>query len=244
MKTIHLAILIMLLAGCTQQSPPAAPPQPAPIIPNATVNSTQNNTNVSVTAPDCTHYCQNGTCQGTWNISGSYPDCVCGCVEPEQKNDTVATPAPEPINMTISQFLDAGMGKLKSKFYSINRNGAFHVDAYTWSRVSADTDMNAISFYAAPSDDVKIDNESIDSIVASDLIVFQGNDTTQTYGLLVAKGRQTLLDNYTSFYLDYFPPTIDKSLRDCGVYETDYYVTADGEDFVSYNFVCWETINK
>jgi len=244
MKTVHLVVLLMLLAGCAQQSPRAAPSQSAPIISNVTVNSTQNSTNIAATAPDCTQYCQNGTCQGSWNISGSYPDCVCGCVA-EQKN-TVASdngPAPEPANMTISQLLDLGMRKLQSKFYSLN-SGTFHVSTYTWSRVSADTDMNAISFDAAPPDDVKIDNKSLDSIVASGFIVFQGNYSTQSYGLLLAKGEQTVLDNYSTFSVYYFPPEIDTSLGDCSVYEKGYYVTADGDDFVSYSFFCLETTDK
>ncbi len=249
MKTIHLAILMMLLAGCTQQGPqtPAPQPVPVPIVQNVTsANASANSTS---TVPDCTQYCQNGTCQGSWNISGAYPDCVCGCQVPEQKNVTAPvannTPAPEPINMTISQLLASSMQGLQSKFYSTN-SGTFHVNSYTWSRVSADTDMNTISFDMAPPDDVKIDNNSLDSIVASGFIVFQAeNATPQSYGVLIAKGQRTVLDDYPgSFSVDYFPPTINKSLGDCGIYEKDYYATADGEEFVSYSFICWETYDK
>jgi hypothetical protein len=252
MKTIHFAMLIMLLAGCTgtHQTPTTAvnvSPQntsaPEPSTPNVTLNtSVENLTNA--TAPDCTRYCENGTCQGAWNISGTYPACICGCQVP--KNDTVSNaPRPELINITIAQLLGAGMEKLQTSFY-MNNSGTFKQNSYTWYRIATDTDMNDISFVAAPPDDVKVDNQSLGSIVASGFTVFEGdNMAPQSYGLLIAKGERTILDDYSgSFSLDYFPPTINKRLDDCAVYAKDYYITANGDNFVSYSFVCWKTYDK
>jgi hypothetical protein len=69
----------------------------------------------------------------------------------------------------------------------------------------------------------------------------------QTYGLLIAKGDRTILDGYSGsqmFSLDYFPATIDKKLRDCTSYEKANYITANGDAFVSYSFVCWKVYDK
>jgi len=194
-------------------------------------------------------------CAGTWNISGSYPDCTCSyaCSQQPASNVSNTEPAPavqpeaKPINITVSQMLDTGLAKLQNDFYRIN-TGTFTETAYQWMRIPANTNVGEITFDASPEGDVRFDNKTIKTIVASGFAVFKDNedDSVQIYGLAVFKDKRTILDNYTGqdvFAVSYLPPTIAKKLRDCQVSSRDYYIAEGGDWFVSYSFRCWRIDN-
>ena len=206
----------------------------------------------------CDSFCagqQHPQCAGSWNISGVYPACSCAYVCPPATNATASAntsapsgPVPEQINYTISQELSISLKETESDFYR-NNSGSFLERTYTWSRLPIQTDMNDITFDAAPATDVTFDNKSIDSIVGAGFIVFmnKADNSTLTQGTLIFKGTQTALDAYDGgalFSIDFFPAMIDKRLRDCATYAKDYLATSDGDGFVRYSFVCWETLNK
>jgi hypothetical protein len=253
MKT-YLAFLIIgliLIAGCAQtpvQTPnPVVPSQPA----INTTNTTQNQT-VGPAGPDCAEYCgAMQPCAGIKNVSGKYPDCACGCVQPPPANpppvnDTNLSefPAPTPIDMTVSEMLELGMKRIKSEFYS-KSSGTFVEKSYTWARVPVTSDMSEISLDSIPSSEVKFDDQSDKSIVASGFVVFTGEDNSaEANGLAIFKDKRTILDSMTGFSVDYFPPTIDKKLRDCTVYARDYYTTTNGDWFVAYSYNCLDTLDK
>jgi hypothetical protein len=256
----HHYILILLaasllMAGCTGTAPAGNPNPAKPIA----VENTSPKANTTPPAQPqqpvqtCDQYCQtqpHPSCVGAWNISGTYPSCSCGYVCPPQKNETAA-PAeqlPPRITGTISERLADGMAKLSNEFYKKN-DGSFTEKSYSWARIPVDTDINDITFNAAPASDVTFDSISVKSIVASGFIVFKNNDdqTLQTYGIAIFKDKRTILDDYTGtgmFSVDYFPPSIDKKLRDCTVYKKDDYSNAGGDWIASYSFVCWKTYDK
>jgi len=71
-------LMFLLLFGCLQEQPPAEEPAQ----PEMT----------------CDEYCKqqpHAACDGTWDISGDYPVCVCNyiCDEPEEDEPTIANPA-------------------------------------------------------------------------------------------------------------------------------------------------------
>jgi hypothetical protein len=271
MKPAGVAILLamaLLLAGCAGQGAPgngsktAINQLPAKALPGETENITQQ------PSMPCAQYCQSGQhaeCAGAWNISGTYPDCSCGYIcenqapsnhtasganaSPDQSQDARDDlPLPAPLNATVSELLDEGMKEQESEFYS-NNSGSFTERTYTWARIPMETGMDEIVFDAAPEGDVRFDNKTVTSIVASGFTLFKNNDdnTSQAYGLAIFKDKRTILDNYTStgaFSVDYFSPMIDKKLRDCSIYARGYYQTAREEWFVSYSFICPEAYDK
>jgi hypothetical protein len=261
MKTALALLFVasLLLLGCTggAEQPPAQQPPSQPVQ-NASQNATTQPPPPQPPAMTCRQYC--GTkplpaCNGEWNATGTYPDCTCDyvCYVPTPRNDTnLTTPEepilPYPIDETVAEMLDSGMKKLQSEFYRTN-SGSFIEKSYTWARIPVDTDLNDISFGASPGGDVKFDNKTSADIVASGFTVFEDSESHHrtTYGLAIFKAKRTLLDDIppaSMFSIDYFPPDIDKELRDCVSYGKDYYSTPGGDWFVSYSFICWKTYDK
>jgi hypothetical protein len=258
---VFLALASMLLVfGCigagAQQPVNNNPPSSGPA--GGTINNTENTTNPLPPAQTCEQYCQaqpHAQCAGKWNITGAYPACTCGyvCDAIAPENGTNAStapllPTPKPINASVSEMLDSTMKKAVDDFYREN-SGSFTEKSYTWARVSMDTDLKDITFDAAPAGDVTFDSKPDKGILTSGFTVFQNNDdeTRQAYGVAIFKGMTSVLDAYPAadlFAVDYFPPVIDKKLRECSVYSKDYYSTTQGDWFVAYSFVCWKVYDK
>lgn len=257
-----ILVLTLMIAGCSGNSGPS--PAPNGTSPNAPAAPAENGSlsqNQTGPAPTCDDFCAgkpHGSCAGSWNASGVYPSCACVyvCAPPPAANSTNSTPPVMPAappstpltNITIAQLLDDSMKAMINAFY-LKNNGVFQQNTYTWIRIPAQTQVGEISFNAAPGTDVKFNNQSTDTIVASAFTVFLNTNLnlTQTYGLAIFKANQTILDPYVSsgmFSIDYFPSVINKRLQDCTIYERDYYTTEEGDQLVSYKFACWEVYDK
>ena len=244
--------VIVLIAGCTAPAQPPSLPQQ------------ENKTQLT-----CEEYCitlPHVQCVGDWKVSGLYPNCLCTfeCVteetnttnvtEPPPANVTspanVTPPAPLPFpttDKTLTQMLDEGLDKARTDFYRSN-SGTYDERTYTWKRYSANITPDEIVF-PAPADDVKFDGASISSINASGFVVFNNtqNDIVRAYGLAIFQANNTKLDSYTgsdTFDIDYFPPIIDKELRDCQVYVQDYVFTPEDKLLITYFFKCEKVYNK
>lgn len=244
MRYALLFILGMALlgAGCTGS-------QPAPVAP----------------AVACADFCptmQHADCNGSWEISGSYPLCSCAftCATPPANQSPPANVTPPAQNVspanqsppanvstpelpvtTVSQLLNDALDGGRDEFYK-NNDGSFRETRYTWFRAAAAAPPGEIQI-TAPATDVKFDGAAISSIAASGFTVFTdvSIDEAVAYGVAVFRARSTPLDNYSStdlFIIDYAPGVIRGDLRDCRIYSREYAVDSAGDWLVSYLFRC------
>ncbi|VVC03242.1 Uncharacterised protein [Candidatus Bilamarchaeum dharawalense] len=236
MKRIFVILFAMalLILGCTgqtniQQNPPSTP------------NTTPPQSNNQTTS--CDSYCRTAvapSCNGSWNISGTYPDCNChfSCLNVVITNDTQNNSTPPlppdelpktPVNFT--KILDNALSQINNEFYS-DHSGMFNEKTHTWYRISGPGD----SFDTTPSE-VKFNGKSIATIQASGFTIFDGADSTDIFGVAIFNATTTSLDNYGftgSFDITYTPKLIDGTLSGCVVYNKQY--TQDSA--VTYYFEC------
>lgn len=201
--------------------------------------------------PSCQEYCMSQPhiqCVGEWNISGTYPDCVCGFVCEQQggteanESGTEEAPLPAytpiPTDRSVSQMMDDELGNFKDRFY-LTHEGNISENTYTWKRIVPFGD----GFSTAPATDVMFDDRAIDSIEASGFVIFENNDyhTKDIYGVAICRAKSTILDDYSSndmFNIDYFPATIHKHLLDCWIETRDYNIDIEGDWLITYKFRC------
>jgi hypothetical protein len=197
---------------------------------------------------------------GQWNISGTYPDCVCGfvcdVVEPEEEEEPEEVeeepeeeePSAEVTNKTLGEMMDDSMSKVRTDFYREN-SGSFLENSYTWKRIRDDLPPGAIGMDKAPASDVTFDSQAINSIQASGFTVFTNTDTDDkdAYGFAIFTSLTTILDSYTgsdAFDIWYFPSLIDKDLRDCWVYEKVIEKNEEDDWVSTYYFQCERVYDK
>ena len=266
-RFLVLVLGMLLLFGCLA-APQEQTNNPQPSVPNTTPPA--GNTNQSNPPPSCSEYCMSQPhvqCVGAWNISGAYPDCVCGFAcetnaSNPQTNNTQggnnntqtanssqtnnasepASPPPGyttiPTDRSVSQMIDDELARIKDDFYSTH-DGSFTENSYRWERIVPLGD----SLSTAPASDVKFGDQAINSIEASAFIVFQNNadNSRDTYGVAIFRARQTPLDNYSPndmFDIYYFPQMINKHLRDCWTDTRDYNIDEKGDWLITYRFQC------
>lgn len=212
-------------------------------------------------------------CVGEWNVSGTYPDCVCGFVckinesqtndtsgsqnasnnetGNQSANDTNQTPSdeptgvfPEPTDRSISEMMDDGLDTLSYNFYRTH-SGTFTEKTYKWERTTPIGD----EFMTAPASDIKFDNTVINSIEASGFVVFESSDgrIKEADGVAIFRAKQTMLDNYTgadTYDIEYFPSLIEYDLEDCWTLNKDYNVDMEGDWLITYKFACEDAQEK
>jgi len=252
-----LVIAALLMAGCASTAPqgqnqtgpgPVAPPQNQGT--NGSVQAPGNATN-----PSCDTYCRglpHIECVGSWNISGTYPGCVCGfdcdvTSAPEQNASGQGEgPIATPTNLTVNEMLQDGLTRQKSEFY-LSNSGEFSEKTYTWLREGSEGGFlgGGASMYT----DVEFDGQSINSILASGFTVFENKagGTDKAYGLAIFNATSTALDGYTgsdTFDISHSPSMIDKDLRDCWIYTKDFNVDSHGGWLLTYYFKCGRAIDK
>ncbi len=239
---------IILLAGC------AAPVEEQPEEPPSAEPPTEEPPAETMT---CEEYCPTQPhveCVGTWNISGTYPDCVCSyeCEVEEVPEEPEEEPEEEPdlddlaqpSNKTLDQMLDDGLDKARMEFYSEN-DGSFQETKYTWKRSQGpEAKPGDITFEMAPINDVKFDGAGIESIQAFGAIVFEEEDYTKAYGVVIFLDKMTVLDGYTgtdAFDIEYFHSTEHRNMNDCWVHSKDLSKNTEDE-WVSTYFIRCETV--
>jgi hypothetical protein len=219
-------VAALLIAGC------AAPQDKAPLskpVDNKTTPQV-NKTNMT-----CKDYCPtlpHIQCVGKWNISGTYPDCVCSYeCDVKEKNETTqttnqtinetqnqtTTKPPLPAAKSLSELLSEGISKLQKDYYNLN-SGSFRETTYTWTRPTSGVSPGEIMF-DAPSE-VTFGGKVMDEIQASAFVVFENTGTGKKdmYGLAMFK--DAALDNLTgTMVIEYSNPAINKELRECLVYD-------------------------
>jgi hypothetical protein len=253
---------MLLIAGCTgpgagaPQAGNQSPQEPGGSQPQAGVNGSggaaggQDGANAS-TAPSCDEYCRtlpHAECVGNWNISGTYPGCVCGfdcTVQGPEDGGNAGEPLATPTNMTVSQLMDAALKAQADEFYHVN-SGTFSEKRYTWLREGTGGFLGG---GASPASDVKFDGAEVAGIRAAGFTVFEnkagGRD--RAWGVAVFNESRTALDNYTgsdTFGVTFFPSMIDKELVDCWIYSKDYNVDAQGGWLLSYLFKCEQAVDR
>ena len=244
MRSIYPFIFVFLLLAACISTPPQPPEQPAPQEPEPPP--------VQQPEPTCLGYCPTQPhiqCVGQWNISGTYPDCVCSfeCdvmeVEPAPEPPPAEEPLFIPTNKTVSGFLDDGLDAQKSDFY-LSHEGRYTERTYKWLR-----QVPSFGGGMAPASDVLFDGQPIESIRGSGFTVFENKDdnSMEAYGISVFKDQMTGLDGYTgsdAFDIDYFPDIIDKELKDCWVYSKDLNLDEEEEWMVTYHIRCERALDK
>ncbi len=256
MRYAILLIGLLLAFGCI--SSPSQPAQPAPQ-PNATPPAANN-----TTAPppmSCNDYCvtlPHVQCEGSWQISGTYPSCVC-TFECAQNTTNQTQPAPQPTpqpqplgtptNKTVDQMLSDAMSAQRTSFYRY-ATGTFDEKSYTWERVVNQSAGGGIPIGPGPNpNDVLFDNQSVSSIMASGFYLFTNKDTdAQTaLGVSIFQARTTPLDSFTAsdnFSVSYFPSMIAYNLSSCSITTKDYEYDPQNNWFVIYKYTCGEAIQK
>jgi len=268
MKLIIVILLVaMILAlGCITQNtaPPGTPldnaTPPASNDTNQTDGSAQSCEEYCMSRPHI-------QCVGNWNISGTYPDCGCVFTcetgnntqtgpaandtdNPQSDNDTGNTNNPQgdnnqsappgytitPTDRSVSEMLQDELDGIRDSFYRTH-DGSFTEESYTWERIVPLGD----GISTAPATDILFDHSAVDSIEASGFIIFENKDDGQKdiNGVAICRARQTILDNYTSvFDIEYFPPMVNKHLRDCWMETRDYNMDIEGDWLITYRFGC------
>ncbi len=252
MRYAILLIGIMLAFGCiSSPSQPAQPAPPANVSPPPPANNTP--------AMSCNDYCvtlPHTQCEGSWKISGTYPNCVCTfeCAQ-NATNQTAPPPPPPPepqpigtpTNKSVSQMLTDAMAALRTSFYR-DASGTFNEKSYTWERVQTQSG-GGIPIGPNPSTDVLFNGQKIDSIQASGFYVFTNQaDSSQTaLGVSIFQAKSTPLDSFTesdNFSVSYFPQMIDKNLSSCSITTKDYEYDAQNNWYIIYKYSCGGVIQK
>ena len=244
MRAIFLIIGMLLVAGCVSSEPepvPEVPSEPGPEEPTMT----------------CEEYCPTQPhieCVGTWNISGTYPDCVCeyNCdVEetpeepeevpeppPEEPEEELTPPVPE---KTLNELIQEGVSKAQYDFYTEN-DGTFEETTYTWKRhVGEDILPGDITIDTAPLTDVRFDGEPIQSLRGVGLVVFDGEGVSEVRGVLIFLSDFTALDSKTTFDIRYFPSLDHRNMEICLVKNKDMVMDSEENWISTYYIKCEDT---
>lgn len=231
MKQILFILAVILIFGCIKQTTNDQIPSYQP--PNTTTPPTSPNDNGQQSLPNnaesqttCDEYCHTTTsisCNGSWIISGSYPNCNCqfNCTAipdepielPEPQTEQNNTPA------NFSLILDNSMDKINDEFYSVH-SGMFTEKSSKWKR-SATEPSDSIEF---TSPEVKFNNVAISSLQASGFFIFEGN-SKDIIGTAIFNVDSTPLDSYGfigAFDVKYTPTLIKRTLLDCRIYNKEY----------------------
>ncbi len=256
MRPFAIFLLIgILLAGCTTApSAPAEAAQPAGQTPpqGGVANATPA---ANASAQTCEEYCAglpHVQCEGSWNVSGSYPSCECSFVclaDNASGNESGGAKPPDeplatPTNKSVSELLQDALDAQKDKFYREN-SGSYSEKTYTWLREAS----GGMFMSSAPASDVLFDGNAIATIQASGFISFENSGTgvREAYGAAIFNSSSTILDSYTgsdAFSIDYSPKMIDQKLRDCWVYSKDYNIDKAGGWLLTYLFRCERVLDK
>lgn len=220
-------LALFLIFGCTKpaDNDPLLPLQPSEL-PNESLstNNEQNTTQPQIT---CEQSCRTSTsvsCNGTWMISGVYPNCDCqfNCIT--ISNEPIPPPEPQTEqNSTSANFsliLDNSMDKINDEFYSIH-SGTFTEKSSKWKR-AVQTPSDSIEF---TSPEVKFNNVAISSLQASGFFIFEGESSKDIFGTAIFDVDSTPLDGYGfigSFDVAYSPTLIKRTLLDCRIYNKEY----------------------
>jgi hypothetical protein len=240
MRPLLLVFGCLLLLGCAGT---AEPPADGTTYPDTTPPADE---------MTCEEYCPtlpHIQCVGQWNISGTYPDCVCSfeCEaaevpeQPEDQTNETVEPEPPPetpvTDRNMAEMLDDGVEKLRRDFYKDVTGGVFQEKQYKWKRIENVSEGEII--FDSPSF-VKFEGKVIQSLYASGLVLFENTETadTEAYGVAIFKDTETVLDDYELFDADYPSPAIEKGARDCWVYEKEHQRNLQGEDLLTYYFKC------
>lgn len=253
MRLFLLLGIVLLLAGCAGTTPDAAPAEPPPASPPPGITCAEH-------CPSLPHI----QCVGAWNISGTYPDCICSfecevnettgtsnttnATSPPPANASPPLPPPPPQNQTgksAGQLLNEGLASQSSQFYS-SHSGTFQENKYTWTLLPPGSTPPILT--GLPSE-IQFDGAVISSLQASGFYVFTdtAQDTKEIYGIAIFKAASTPLDAYGMtdvFGIDYYSPAIAKELRSCEVYGRDSDTGSDGAELTTYFFRCGQVYDK
>ncbi|MFH1520675.1 MAG: hypothetical protein ABID61_03455 [Candidatus Micrarchaeota archaeon] len=226
MKLILFILTVILVFGCIgQTSPVANNSQDAPVNPQP---PTQNPPQPSNELQTCEEYCHTSTsisCNGSWIISGTYPNCDCqfNCViisdEPIEFPQLPSEPQTEQA-ANFSLMLESSMNKINTEFYSMH-SGMFTEKSHKWKR-SITGSSDSITF--APHE-VKFNGASINSLQASGYFTFEGASSKDIIGTAIFNEETTPLDSYGfigEFDVEYIPTLIKGTLTDCKIYNKEY----------------------
>lgn len=249
MRFFAILFGIMLLFGCTTTAPaedttPSTPAQPEP----PAVNDTETaNDTASMT---CDEYCKGQPhvqCVGEWNISGTYPDCVCSYeCESVDLNVTDEEDASEELedlvpksNKTLNQMLDEALAQIRLDFFK-KHDGSFEQTTYTWKRSgTVDCIPGEIVLDTAPLTDVKFDGKTISSIQAAGLMVFDDGVEPVSRGILIFMNTTPVLPLAgEDFELEYFHSTEHRYMHDCKVSGKELSRNLDGKWVTSSYISC------
>lgn len=248
MRLIFIAIGMMLLFGCTSEGTTGAN-QTAPTQPNITQPDA--NDSDGQAGMTCDEYCRaqpHIQCVGSWNISGTYPDCVCSFVcDTQEANDTnlsgeLPGTLPDDIVavtiLNVSSLMSDGVSKIRSDFYG-SHDGSFNEKTYTWTYSASPSEPGDISFDSPVS--VQFDEKPISTLRASAFTVFTDKATDEDHveGLAIFLTHTTPLDSVTSpFNVEYLNPAIGKELTGCETYENVHLQDLEKQDMLVYYFSC------
>jgi hypothetical protein len=246
MRFFAILFGILLLFGCTTTAPSedTGPAQPSVPAEPPAVNDTANDT-VSMT---CGEYCPTQPhiqCVGSWDISGTYPDCVCdfecdevdlNVTEEEASDELELVPKS---NKTLSQMLNESLTQIRSDFFK-KYDGSFEQTTYTWKRSKTlDTEPGDIVFDAAPLTDVKFDDKTIPSIQAAGFIVFDDGIEPVSRGVAIFMNSTPVLPfSGENFDVEYFYSVEHRYMHDCSVTTEDLSRNSDGEWVTSSYLSC------
>ncbi len=245
MRFFAIIFGILLLFGCT--SAPAD--DTTPTVPNQPSEPDVNDTPAVNDTPSmtCDEYCKSQPhieCVGNWNISGTYPDCVCdfvcGVEEVPDENDTQDLDDIVPkSNKTLNQMLDDALAQVRTDFFK-QYDGSFEQTTYKWKRAQAlDAQPDDIIIEAAPLTDVKFDEKTIKSIQAAGFIVFDDGVEPVSRGIAIFMNSTPVLPfSGESFDVEYFHSTEHRYMHDCEVTSEELTRNMDGEWVTSSYLSC------
>ena len=174
-------------------------------------------------------------------------DCECGEGTPKcTGGNCTCEPAetlPEYSNKTVGEFLDEGLEKVNSEFYTENPNGEFTVGTYTW--IMGDVDIKPDQIPVGSTDlesAILFNGEKIRSIRGFGFKTYvpAGGGLSEARAIGVFNAKTTMLDTYLTneleIKIDFYP--FSKSLLFCDVTEKEHYLANDGSWITNYYFYC------
>lgn len=239
MRQLFLFAIMLMAFGCL--SPP---------IDDSSLIEDNNSIVENVTIVTCEEYCQelpHMECIGEWNISGSYPDCVCGfdCTVEEPVNDTgivnetntsVSEPEIPYVNKSLATLLSEALIRSDDDFYKKTLSGSFQETTYQWAKTS---DIPGDAIVVDIKNKILFNDKYIDGIVATGFIIFEdsGAYTSEAYGVAIFNATNTTLDTAGVLYIDYLY-FIDKKLIGCTVYDKTVIKNDMYDNLSTYYFRC------
>ena len=250
MRTVFLLFGLMLLLGCAAEQPeqpageqPVAEPGEEP----AEEPSEEPEEEMT-----CEEYCPTQPhiqCVGSWDISGTYPDCVCSfeCDVEEEPEEEQEEPEDEATvsDKTLDEMIDDGIEKMKSDFYRKN-SGSFAETTYTWKyKEGPEVQPGDLVFDTVPREDIKFDGAVITSLQAAAFVVFDEEDNgVRSSAMIVFLDQMTELDSYSAsegFDIEYFHSQDHGNMKDCWVTSKQLTKNTKGE-WVSTYFISCERV--